>query len=71
MLEEHAEQRNLGLDREAATRFYFGENHRNRVALGGCESTLAADRERTLKRSLLCVWVPCVPVRDVLVDAEH
>jgi hypothetical protein len=70
MLEDHTKQRNLGLDREAAAWLNLGENHRDCVSLGGCEPSLAAYSERTLERGLLGVWVPGVPVLDVLVDDE-
>ena len=70
VLEEHAKQRNLGFNREADAWHNLSQHHGNRVAFRRRKAASATYPKRTFNGRLLRVWIPCMPVLYIFVDAE-
>ena len=70
VLEDHAEQGNLGLDGKPAVRLNLRQDYRYRAAHGRHQPASRAYIEVATKGCLLCVWVPGVPVFDIAVDGK-
>lgn len=68
--EDHAKQGNLRLDSKAAILNHFRENHGNGVPVGWRQAAATSYFKRALKGCAFGIWVPSMPVLNVLVDLE-